>query len=222
MPWRPWHPDLWTLDHPLVAGGLHLGARATAIRGEEGVTLIAPVPISDPDAAALGDLGPVTAVVAPNLLHWMFAGAACARFPEARLLGPDGLRKKAPDLPWTPLSTLGGSWRGLVRVELGGLPSMEESTFFHAPSRTLVSTDLAFNVVHSDSWWTRSFMRLNNAYGRFGPSRIFRTLLKDKAALRRSLDQLLALEPERVIVAHGAVLEQDGGATIREAYGWVA
>lgn len=222
MAWTRWHADLWTQDHPLVAGGLHLGARATAIRGEEGVTLISPVPLTDEAAAELATLGPVSAIVAPNLLHWMFAGEAHRRFPEARLYGPAGLQKKAPDLPWSPLLATGEAWRGLQLTPLGGLPSMEETTFFHAPSRTLVTTDLAFNVVSSESWWTRTFMRINDAYGHFGPSRVFRTLLKDKAALRRSLDQILALEPDRVVVAHGDVLEREGTETIRERYAWVA
>lgn len=221
MPWRSWHPDLWTLDHPLTAGGLKLGARATAIRGAEGVSLVSPVPISEEDAAALAGLGPVTAILAPNLLHWMYAGEAAKRWPEARLIGPAGLAKKAPDLRWTPTPELGGRWRELALVPLGGLPGMDETTLFHPQSRTLVTADLAFNVVSSDAWWTRTFMRLNDAYGRFGPSRIFRTLVKDRAALRRSLDELLALGPERIVVAHGEVLERDGAATLERAFAWV-
>ena len=221
MAWRRWHPDLWTLDHPFVAGGLHLGIRATAVRDEEGVALISAVPMSEADRAELAQLGPVTAIVAPNLLHWMYAGAALASHPQARLYGPGALEKKAPDLPWSPLDLAAPRWRGLHAAPLEGLPKMTETTFFHAPSRTLIATDLAFNVVSSDSWWTRSFMRLNNAYGRFGPSRIFRSMLKDPPALRRSLDALIALEPERIVISHGSVLEQGGTETLREAYAWV-
>lgn len=220
MPWRRWHPDLWTLDHPLVAGGLHLGARATAIRGPEGVSLVSPVPLTDADAAALAELGPVTALVAPNLLHWMYAGAAQQRWPQASLHGPAGLKKKAPDLPWSAPPS-GERWRGLVPVPLGGLPGMDETALYHPESRTLVTMDLAFNVVSSDSWWTRTFMRINDAYGKFGPSRIFRTMLKDPAALRLSLDHIQSLQPDRVVVAHGEVLETGGAETIRERFAWV-
>lgn len=221
MAWRRWHSDLWTLDHPFVAGGLHLGVRATAVRDDDGVALISAVPMGEAERAELDQLGPVTAIVAPNLLHWMYAGAALQRWPQARLLGPEGLKKKAPDLPWGLLDPAEPRWRALHAAPLDGLPKMTETTLFHAPSRTLIATDLAFNVVSSDSWWTRTFMRVNGAYGRFGPSRIFRSMLKDPPALRKSLDARIALDPERIVVAHGAVLERGGTDALREAYAWV-
>lgn len=224
MLWRRWHSDLWTLDHPLVVGGLHLGVRATAARSPQGeVLLFAPVPFSDEAASELESLGQVAAIVAPNRLHWMFAAGATKRWPDARLIGADGLEKKAPDLRWETLGTQADPlWRGwLEQLPLEGVPELGETLFFHPASRTLVATDLCFNVVSSDSWFTRTFMRLNGAYGGLGPSRIFKRMVKDRAAVRRSVDRVLELGPERVVVAHGAVHEQGGTEALAQGFQWL-
>jgi hypothetical protein len=84
-----------------------------------------------------------------------------------------------------------------------------------------VLTDLAFHIRHSDSRFTRLFMRLNGAYGHFGPSRIFRFLVKDRAALRTSLNRLQEWDFDRVIVSHGEVLERGGKQAMQTQYAWV-
>ena len=101
------------------------------------------------------------------------------------------------------------------------MPKLQEIVFFHHASRTLILTDLAFHIRNSDSWFTRLFMRLNGAYGHFGPSRIFRTLVKDRAALRSSLNRMQEWDFDRIIVAHGEVLEQGGKLTVQTQYAWV-
>jgi hypothetical protein len=89
--------------------------------------------------------------------------------------------------------------------------------FLHRASRTLVCLDLCFNVRRSSSLFTRAFMRANGAYGRFGPSRLFRyTMLSDARAMRESVDRILAWDFDRVTVAHGDVLESGGREALRE------
>lgn len=220
MGWNRWTEDLWTLDHPLVAGGLHLGARATAVRGRGGVTLISAVPMGEEAVAELRQLGPVQSVVAPNLLHHLFAAAAVGQV-GGRLVGPAGLTDKGVKLDAT-LGDGAAPWAGtLESVAVQGVPKMGETVFFHPGSHTLVITDLCFNVVESSSWFTRTVMRVNDAYGRFGPSRIFKSMVKDKAALRESVDRIVALRPDRIVTAHGAVLESGGEAALQGAFEWL-
>ena len=66
-------------------------------------------------------------------------------------------------------------------------------------------------------------MRLNSAYGRFGPSRLFRyTVLKDAREMRASIDRILEWDFERVVVAHGEVLESDGIRALRRSFSWLS
>jgi hypothetical protein len=43
----------------------------------------------------------------------------------------------------------------------------------------------------------------------------------DRAAVRRSLDELLALPFDRLIVGHGAPLAAGGRDALTSAYGWL-
>ena len=99
--------------------------------------------------------------------------------------------------------------------------TIEEIVFCHRPSRTLLLTDLAFNVRESPSLPTRLWLRLNGVYGRFGPSRVARALIRDRAAARDSLDRILAWDFDRVVVSHGVVLESRGRRVLRNAYQWM-
>ena len=106
-------------------------------------------------------------------------------------------------------------------VEVGGMPRVQEVAFVHHPSRTLLLADLCFNVRSAPNLFTRLFMKLNGAWGHFGPSRVARGYMKDRAAVRASVDRLLAHDFDRVVVAHGDVLETGGRAELERAFAFL-
>ncbi len=222
MSLREWSDGLWTIDAPLRVGGIDLGTRTTALRlGGGGLLLHSPGPLSDATRAALEKHGPVAALVAPNALHHLYLPENAAAFPDAEIWVAPGVHEKRKDV--AGMRELGPDaprlWAGEVeQLEVGGVPRIRELVFFHAASRTLLLTDLAFNVRSSDQLLTRLFLRLNRAYGRFGPSRMMRSMIKDKPALRRSLDRILAWDFDRVVVTHGEVLESGGRDALRAAF----
>jgi hypothetical protein len=225
---RSLHPDLWVVDHPSFrVGGLALGTRTTLVRLQDGgLWLHSPGPLDDEVRDEIGALARVASIVVPSLLHHGFLAENVEAFPEARIFVPPGLREKLPELPRDEV--LGDdappAWKGEIeQVVAGGMPKTHEVVFLHRASHTLLLTDLAFNVRQSDSWSTRLAMRLNGRYGSFGPTRVLRiAYLSDGAALRRTIDQVLAWDFDRVIVAHGDVLESGGREALREGYAWLA
>ena len=64
-------------------------------------------------------------------------------------------------------------------------------------------------------------MKLLRSYGRFGPSKLDPWLIKDRPAVRQSLERILAWDFDRVVVAHGEVLESGGREALREGYRWL-
>ena len=100
---------------------------------------------------------------------------------------------------------------------LRGAPTLNEVALFHPSSRTLVLTDLAFNVA-ADGGRARWFHRLVGATGRFGPHRIIRLSIRDRQAARASLEAMRAWDFDRVIVSHGDVLERGGKAAFEQAF----
>ena len=213
---------IWTIDGGLRLIGMEFGTRTTAIRLREGGLLLhSPGPLDLTDRAALEKEGPVRALIAPNALHHLYLAENAAAFPEAGIWVAPGVREKRADVEG--MVELGDTapevWAGdLEQLAVQGVPSFREVVFFHAASRTLLLTDLAFNFRHCDQLRMRLFMRINGAYGRFGPSRLMRSMIKDKGALRGSLDRILAWDFDRVIVTHGEVLERAGREALRAAF----
>ena len=219
--------NLWVIDQPLRVGGLELGARTCVIRlGDGGVIVHAPGPRTAGLSREIAALGPVRALVAPNLLHHLFLAETANAFPQARVFGAPGLREKLGGtridevLAETPPALWAGQLDSLL---VAGLPGLGEVVFLHRASHTLLCLDLCFNVRISSSWFTRVFMRMNGAYGRFGPSRAFRyVMMKDARAVRASIDRILAWDFERVTVAHGEVLETGGRDALRASFAWLS
>lgn len=219
-------PDLWCQDQAFRTGGLDLGLRTSVVRlADRSVLVHAPGPATAGARAEIERIGPVRALVAPNLLHHLFLGEAAAAWPEARVFGAAGLRAKRPDLRID--EELGEKppelWaRDLEQALVHGAPSLGEVVFLHRASGTLLCLDLCFNVRPPASVFTRLFMRANGAWDRFGPSRLFRyAILKDGRALRGSLERILAWDFDRVSVAHGAVLERGGREALRQGFAWL-
>jgi len=218
--------DLWAIDQRLRVGGLELGARTCVIRlADGGVIVHAPGPLTAGLTREIEALGPVRALVAPNLLHHLFLAENTRAFPQARVFGAPGLREK---LGSTRIDEVLGEkapalWAAeLEQLIVRGAPGLAEVVFLHRASRTLLCLDLCFNVRRSSSLFTRVFMRMNGAYGRFGPSRLFRyTIMKDARALRESIDRILAWDFDRVTVAHGDLLESGGREALRASFAWL-
>ena len=95
---------------------------------------------------------------------------------------------------------------------------LHEVVLFHRSSRTVVLTDLCFNIHRSSSRVARLFFRANGMWQRFGPSRMIRHLVSDRAAFRRSLDHVLRWDFERIVPGHGDVIEHGGPARLRAAW----
>ena len=217
--------DVWVIDHPLRVGGLQLGTRTTVVRlANSGLWLHSPGPLQPDLTAQLIALGPVQALVAPNAMHHLYLGENIRVFPQATAFVSPALAAKFKEpLTYEILSDEPPVlWRDDFTQHLvGGMPKLQEIAFLHRVSRTLILTDLAFNIRQSDSWFTRLFMRVNGAYGHFGPSRILRTLVKDRGALRSSLNQMQAWDFDRIIITHGEVLETGGKSVMQAQYAWV-
>lgn len=217
---------LWVDARPFRAGPfLEIGTRMSVVRlADRGLLLHSLVEIDAETRAALEALGPVHHLVAGNQLHHRYLASAAKAFPQAELWGPPGLAEKRKDLRFE--GVLGdeapAAWgTDLDQLAVRGIPRMNEVAFLHRASRTLLVTDLCFNVRHSDQLGTRLFMRVNGAYGRFGPTRLLRSLVRDRPALRASVEKILAWDFDRVVVTHGEVLERGGRDALRAGFKWL-
>jgi hypothetical protein len=222
---RPLATDLWVAEQPLRFAGVELGARMTVVRLPGGRLLLhSPIARSPELAAEVERLGTPALVVAPNKLHHLYVQEWLAAYPASRLFVAPGLETKRPDLKVS--GVLGdeppAEWRDVLdQALLAGAPFTSEVVLFHRPSATLLATDLLFNVGEGSPALTRFAFRLVGAYGRPATTPLERVLVRDRDAFRRSLAKILAWPIERIVLAHGAVVESGGRAALAAAYAWV-
>jgi hypothetical protein len=216
MPLRTLAPGLHVVDLPFSIGGMSLGTRTTVVELEPRKLLVHnPGPMDDADYEAIRAHGEVAAIVAPNAMHHLFAPKAKEAFPKAKLFGGAFLASKVPSLG-VEVTLEGSPWEGVFdAVFADGAPKLSETVFIHSPSKTLVVTDVAFNVRGPKGLWTKLCMKLTDGWERFGPTRLLASTVKDKAAFRASIDAVLERDFDRVIVSHGDVLDTGGKAALR-------
>jgi hypothetical protein len=217
--------NIWIVERRQRFYGLEVGTRMTVIRLADGSLLLhSPVRLTSELRRELDAVGRVRFTVAPNRVHHLYAGEVAAAYPEARLWVGPGLERKRPDLVF--VDVLGddapAEWTDEVeQVFFRGRPYENEVVFFHRASRTLIMCDLAFNFGPRADAPTRLLMRLLRSYGRFGPSKLDPLLIRDRQAARQSLERILAWDFDRVVVAHGDVLESGGHEALRQGYAWL-
>jgi hypothetical protein len=217
--------DLWVAERPQRFYGLEVGTRMTVIRLVDGSLLLhSPIALDADVRRELDAIGPVRYAVAPNRVHHLYAGRVAEAYPEARLWVAPGLAQKRPDLRFVAVldDDAPAEWQGQVdQTFFRGRPYENEVVFCHRASRTLVMCDLAFNFGPRAAAPTRLLMKLMRSYGRFGPSTLDPLLIRDRPAARRSLERILAWDFDRVIVAHGDILESGGRDALRRGYAWL-
>lgn len=216
------HTDLWSTEYQLgwQAGLIPILVRMTVIRlGDRQLILHSPGPIFPELREELAALGQVGFIVVPQA-HGRFADDAAQSYPAAQLLAAPGApwRRKSLSFHASLADQPPAEWAGQVEshLMLGFRPP--EVVLFHRSSRTLVLTDLCFNIHRSSSRVARLFFRANGMWQRFGPSRMFRQLVSDRSAFRSSLERMLRWDFERIVPGHRDVIEHGGPAALRAAW----
>jgi hypothetical protein len=217
--------DCWCADRtfklPIV--GAEIGVRMTVIRLHDGgLMLHSPVRLDRDTRDALDALGPVRAVVAPSRIHHLFIVDYRSPYPKARFFAAPGLSEKRTDFRFDEL--LGDQppdiWRGQVEQHLfQGAPVLNEVVFFHKASRTVIFTDLVFNIPADKAASAPAFFWILGVSGRFGPHRLMRLRgIRDRRAARASVERIMRWDFDRIIMSHGDVLETNGRKCLAEAF----
>ncbi len=219
--------QLWIHEYPVRYAGLDLFGRMTVVRLADGDLLIHdPCDIDGALKRELDELGTVRYIVAPGSYHHLFVPAFQAYYPAAETFICPGLERKRPDIPfdWILGNRPDPRWGGVLeQVVVQGTKYMWEVAFFHKPSRTLILVDLLENIGddyrHRAGWqlrfWWKAVFRMWN-HPKAAPE--YQMGWGRKEVVRRALDRILAWDAERVILAHGELIEGDVSTVLRAAW----
>lgn len=101
-------------------------------------------------------------------------------------------------------------WLGVFDLaSIDGMPKVEETVFFHRPSRSLIVADLLFNILEPKGFGIKIATRLFGTYRRLGISRFYKLGIKDRTAFAESVRSVISRDFDRLIPAHGAIVETD-------------
>jgi len=186
--------------------GVTIPLRSMLVDGGGRQLLVSPVGTAE--EASHIEASPLT-LVAPSLLHHLHLRTVMERHRSVSLWGPPGLPDKLPELG--PIHVFGvDAWPHgdqLEVVVIQGAPKRNEVVFFHRASRSIYTADLFFNIRQPEGFLASIALRMMGIYRRFGAAKLWRNWVTDRAAFTRSIEEVLAWDFERIVVAHGEVLE---------------
>jgi len=176
----------------------------------------------------LDALGPVRYIISPNKFHFLDLPDFSRAYPDAKVyVSPQSSGKSLPGIPPRPeepgqiiLSHAPEpAWADdLDQIIFKGMPMVNEVIFFHKQSRTLILTDLCFYIDESTSLLTRLLARSLGVYKKFGPSRTVKMMIRDRRAAQSSLERIMDWDFDRIILAHGRIVESGGKASFGKAF----
>ena len=223
---------LWVAEQPLKFLGLEVGTKMTVIKLLNGsLVIISPIEISSEIQQQLANIGTVRYIIAPNLFHYLYLARVQQIYPQAQTIAPPGLAAKQPHLRIDRVFTLDpiefNSELEFVRFEgfRAFIPpkvkTVNEIVFYHPASKTLIITDSAFNFDRSFPFVTQLAARILGSYQELKPYLLDKIASQDKQKLKQSIDKILAWDFQRVIMAHGTIVEHQAKAQLSTGYHWL-
>ncbi len=216
---------VWVARDPVRILGMPLTTNMTLLRLADSTLLVhSPVELTQARCAAVNELGRVAHIYAPNLFHHLHVRGWLEAFPGARFHGPKGLESKRPDLRVHRVhgsESESGFSDMIEEIPVAGF-RLGESVLFYRPAGVLLVADLVQNVGQPVGLWPQVYTRLMGFYDRVALSRAIRwTSFSDRKAARTSLDRLLALPFNRIVVGHGSTIDEGARQALAEAFAWL-
>lgn len=222
-------PNIWIADGPMVTAvaGFHYPTRMAVIRLTNGdLVLWSPTAPTDDLRAEVETFGVVRHLIPPNSLHHTFLGDWQRAYPDAKVYAPPGLREKRKDISFdadfsdAPIA----AWAGEIdHAIMWGNRITTEVVFFHRQSGTAIFADL---IQQFPRGWFRGWRALVARLDLMTAAeptvpRKFRVAFTNRSAMRESLRLILAWPTEKIVIAHGPPITDDGQAFLRRAFRWL-
>lgn len=219
---------LWVHEDGMRLLGTHLPLRMTVVRlADGGLWVHSPTALDDALREEVEALGPVSHLVAASNGHNLWLQEWIAAFGNARVWVSSAIPEKCKLSTYRQLE--GDSpWPGELDMQaIGGAPFFDETAFLHRPSRSLIVTDLVQNHRGDDSTGLEALIKrwiLKPIGFRdicLAPPIRRGWVVKDRGALLASLATIAQWDFERIVVAHGEVVEGDARSLFKGLCEWV-
>jgi len=228
---QPFAKNLLIVDGPSVRDmGVLFTTRMAVVKLSDGSLWVnSPVSVPFDTLKRITELGPVKYLLAATPRHVWRLAAWHALFPEAQLWAPrpTPFTLKKGHLPFTGI--LGDeppqAWKDdFDQLAFKGNPLIEEIVFFHKQSRTVILDDLIqIHPMVKGKPFRNALWKLEGVASPHGGVALdIRLSFTNRDLARRSLVKLLSWDFDKLIIAHGACVEQDAKPFVERAFRWLA
>ncbi len=147
-------------------------------------------------------------IVAPNMFHHMYLHEYSDL--KAKYYGPLEILRKNTRFQShidTPEDFAEKYKSDFDVISLNGCPNIQESLYLVKKEKALIVTDLVFNFQVFTSKALKASLFLMGIKEELGTSRLVKLNIKNKKAFRESIQKVLKLKFNRVLVFHGSTVE---------------
>lgn len=218
---------IYIVEYPIRFAGMDLFSRMTIVKLSDGKLWVhSPSKVDAELKAHLDELGEVTYIIAPGNYHHLNVSHFQSAFPNAETYLCPGLESKRADLEfdWILGNRCDPRWKNeFEQVVIHGTRIINEVAFFHQSTKTLILVDLIENIgddyTHEAGlllqfWWKAVLNMWNNP--KAAPE--YQLGWGDKAVVKKSLNRILDWDFEKIILAHGNLIENDAHAVATKAW----
>lgn len=217
--------SIWHAEQSIKFGPLSIITRSTFVKLSDGsIWVHSPIKPTVDLLNQLKAIGEVRHIIAPNKSHHLFFLDFINKFPEAKGYVTEGLELKRPDLEkYTKLTeSIAQSWSpDLTGFHVKGIPTLNETIWFHTKTGTLIVTDLLFNFGKSTNILSRFIASVLGVNKKMRMSRTMKLLVKDNKQLNQVVSEIKKLDIKRVILAHDTIVEQNAKTELIQAFNWL-
>ena len=217
--------NVWLVTAKRALLGAEVGNRMTVIKLNSAHLFVhSPIKLDDEIKTWISSIGDVGSIIAPNYFHNSYSQSWGDAYPNAEIYAPPGVKQinsyrklgKDNDEAFSQI------WQNTITcITLAGTPKLKESVFIHHPSRSLILTDLCFNIGGDTNFWTKTLLTLYGAYNRFGPTRLLKSLIREQSAFQQSIEEILSHDFDRIIVSHGEIVTDNGKDVFKKAFSFL-
>ncbi len=208
--WEPLSEDSWYKVFPLKVLGADFNRTVTVVR-LDGVNVLvhSTAPFTEEDYRFFHSLGSQVHFAEATCLHDTYTKQVLQNPAVERIYAPENFPIKDSRIrPLAELETALGE--AVEMIPLRGMPKINEVEFFDTRHGILIIADLLFNFAPHSTAWTKGVLRIFSGISVFPDmSRLFRMMIKDRNAFRKSVGQLKNLEFDKLVVAHNQVITEE-------------
>ncbi len=226
---RSFGPNIWTMDGDDVRmyGILPFTTRMTIVQlASCGLWLHSPVGPTPERRRAVEELGPIQHLVAPNKIHSLGIGPWRELHPSAKVWASPEFSKRHPEIAVDAAlaNDVEAPWSSEIdHCLLEGHSVLDEVAFLHKASGTLIITDfIQKHEADGESWIWRGVKRMAGILGRDGGTPLdIKLSVRDREAMRRSIEAVLTWDFDNLVIAHGHCLQGSAKEDVARAFRWI-